>query len=143
MPSFERAAKRNVNVELLWGQRTDELPDWSQEALRDTRKIFESLSPAIGSKVRFSKNETGSHAKLILADSGPNGAYETYISSCNCLSARYRFIEASVRIRDPLLVGYVAALLAALRTQPSGPWGPDVYRLVHVYSACHRTGRKG
>jgi hypothetical protein len=55
MPSFERAAKRNVNVELLWGQRTDELPDWSQQAFRDTRKIFENLTPVSGRKCGFRK----------------------------------------------------------------------------------------
>jgi phosphatidylserine/phosphatidylglycerophosphate/cardiolipin synthase-like enzyme len=140
MPSLEAAAKRGVDVELLWGQRTNELAEWSQRAFAEARKIFASMTPALRSRIRFAESETGSHAKIIIADSGSNGTYECYVGSCNWLSAGYRDIEISVRLREPRLVAQVAALLGSLRMPTSGRWSADVYRLVSIQSAC-RAGR--
>jgi hypothetical protein len=138
LPAVEAAAKRGVVIDLLWGQRNNELQEWSRVAFQQVKEIFENISPALRPKIRFSDRETGSHAKIIISDSGPEGAYEAYVGSCNWLSSKYSALEVSIRLREPKLVASVAALLATLRIPTSGRWTPDVYRLVDVRNKLFR-----
>jgi hypothetical protein len=108
MPLIEAAAKRGVDVDLLWGQRSETLQDWSRTALADVKTIFETLPPSLRSRVRFGDHDTGSHAKVILADSGPRKSPEAYVGSCNWLSSRFERIEMSIRVREPWAIGTVA-----------------------------------
>lgn len=142
MPAIEAAAKRDVDIDLLWGQRNDRLQGWAIKAFLDVKMIFDKLPPALRRRIRFADRETGSHAKVILADSGPNATFEAYVGSCNWLSSRYESIEFSLRVREPWAIGSIATALAHLRVPSSGRWSPDIYRLVELRSACRRLGRR-
>ena len=47
---------------------------------------------------------TGSHAKVILADTGDDSGYAAIVGSCNWLDSPYESVEASVRLTDPAAV---------------------------------------
>jgi hypothetical protein len=138
LPHMKKAATRGVGIELLWGQINDRVEEWSKKAFDQAKAIFESLPEPYRSKIRFAKNETASHCKILIADCGPDAAVEAWIGSCNWLSAGYDAVEVSVRIKEQWLVGYLAALLASLRQPSSGPWSADVHRLVEIYNRLRR-----
>ncbi|TPM02120.1 hypothetical protein [Mesorhizobium sp. B2-3-10] len=142
MPHFKKAAARGVVIEVLWGQRSKELADWSRKAFSDVKAMFDALSPSLQTKIRFAKNETGSHCKILLSDCGKDGAVEAYVGSCNWLSTRYDAVEVSIRVREMWLIGYLAAQLASLRTPASGPWSADVHRLVEIYNQCRASAKR-
>jgi phosphatidylserine/phosphatidylglycerophosphate/cardiolipin synthase-like enzyme len=140
LPLMEAAvAKRSVHFDLLWGQRSDSMNETSRKDFQEAKAIFDKLSPHTRSRVRFAERETGSHAKVILADSGAHGSVEAYVGSCNWLSSLYRSVEVSIRVREPRVVGTIAAALAWLRIPPSGKWTADVYRLAEIRNQCFRT----
>jgi hypothetical protein len=70
VPSLLAAAKRKVRVDLLWGQRNEELNEEALKDFRESKAMFDKLSPHAKSYLRFAETETGSHAKIVLADSG-------------------------------------------------------------------------
>ena len=53
---------------------------------------------------------TGSHAKIVLADTS-DGGWVAAVGSCNWISSPFRALEASVLLRDPRLVADVAQAL--------------------------------
>jgi phosphatidylserine/phosphatidylglycerophosphate/cardiolipin synthase-like enzyme len=62
---------------------------------------------------------TGSHAKLLVADDG-KGGWSGVVGSCNWLSTDFESFEASLRMRDPLVVGELIRHIAALSIGPDG-----------------------
>ena len=99
----------------------------------------ERFPPEWRERIRLLRDPTGSHAKIALADSGPDGSFEAVVGSCNWLSADYTGIELSVRLREPHLVQEVAGALADLCRAPSGAWGRDVTSLLKIRDRCRRT----
>jgi phosphatidylserine/phosphatidylglycerophosphate/cardiolipin synthase-like enzyme len=143
LPLMEAAvAKRNVHFDLLWGQRSDSMNEKSRKDFQESKAIFDKLPPQTRSRIRFAERETGSHAKVILADSGPHGSKEAYVGSCNWLSSLYRSVEVSIRLREPRVVGTIAATLAWLRIPSSGKWTADVYRLAELRNECFKSERR-
>jgi hypothetical protein len=136
LPALVEAAKRGVRTDLLWGLRQEGLDEKARrdlaKALAATEKVPRELRP----RIMLSERETGSHAKLLIADSGPSGKYEAIVGSCNWLSTLYSKVEVSLRIRHQWMVGEIAALVAALRMPPSGRWSQDVHRIVQIRNAC-------
>ena len=143
LPLMETAvAKRNVHFDLLWGQRSDSMNERSRRDFQEAKAMFDQLPPQKRSRIRFAERETGSHAKVILADSGVHGRKEAYVGSCNWLSSLYRSVEVSIRLREARVVGTIAASLAWLRIPPSGKWTADVYRLAELRNECVRNEAK-
>jgi hypothetical protein len=138
MPFIESAAARGVQIDLLWGQRNEGLDEKARKDFLAAKLIFEKLTAEFKSRIRFAERETGSHAKVVLADSGHEGAYEAYVGSCNWLSSLYRSIEVSIRVREPRVIGTIAGALATLRVHPSRPWDADVYRLSELRDRCRK-----
>jgi hypothetical protein len=143
LPEMEAAASRKVHVDLLWGQRNEALNDDARKDFQEAKGLFDKLSPGARSYIRFAERETGSHAKVILADSGQHGRYEAYVGSCNWLSSLYKSVEVSIRVREPRVISTLASALALLRIPPSGKWTKDVYRLAELRNECRRSGVRG
>jgi hypothetical protein len=140
LPLMEAAiAKRNVHFDLLWGQRSDSMNEATRRDFQEAKALFDKLPAIKRSRIRFADRETGSHAKIILADSGANGSKEAYVGSCNWLSSLYRSVEVSIRVREPRIIGTIAAALAWLRIPPSSKWTADVYRLAEIRDECFRS----
>jgi hypothetical protein len=142
MPLMEAAAKRDVYIDLLWGERLDSVNEKSRRDFQEAKAIFDNLSPHMRSRIRFAERETGSHAKILLADSGAHGSYEAYVGSCNWLSSVYRSVDVSIRLREPASIATIADALAFLRIPPSDKWTTDVYRLAQIRNECRRRGRR-
>jgi phosphatidylserine/phosphatidylglycerophosphate/cardiolipin synthase-like enzyme len=138
LPFMEEAASRGIYVDLLWGQRTEKLSENSRKDFLVTKSIFEKLSADLKARIRFAERETGSHAKVVLSDSGPENGYEAYVGSCNWLSSLFKSTEVSIRTREPRVIATLAGALATLRIHPSARWDADVYRLSELRDMCRR-----
>lgn len=138
IPDFVNAAEREVDVFLLWGERRDPLTEEPNQSEMKGRLGYSRIPVEWRDRIRLAKDPTGSHAKVLLADSGPDGSFEAVVGSCNWLSADYTALEVSVRLKDPALVQEVAGLLADLSRSPSGAWGRDVHTLLRIQDACRR-----
>ncbi|MGA2058567.1 MAG: AAA domain-containing protein [Bradyrhizobium sp.] len=138
LPFMEEAAAKGIYIDLLWGQRTEKLNESSRKDFLITKSIFDKLSADLKARIRFSERETGSHAKVVLSDSGPENSYEAYVGSCNWLSSLFKSTEVSIRIREPRVIATLAGALATLRIHPSARWDADVYRLSELRDTCRK-----
>jgi hypothetical protein len=135
VPFLLDAAKREVQIDLLWGVREDQLDEEGRADLAAALKALDNVPADLKQWISLSAEDTGSHAKVVIADTAP-GRFEAIVGSCNWLSTVYSSVELSVRVRDAWLVGDLAALLAGLRMPPSGRWSPEVHRLVAIRGEC-------
>ena len=120
LPLLQQAAARGVLIDLLWGQ--DEIgtsTSASQEAAHRLKgKIAET---GRSDSIRVHRFSTHSHAKVIVADNG-RGRWQAVLGSCNWLASNFESFEASVRLRDPALVGELICKLAQLACGRPGIW---------------------
>lgn len=132
LPHLTAAAERKVTVDLLWGLRYADAADWAKSSINDTREILSRIPSKLAPYIRFAERESGSHAKVIVADSGPKHRFEAYIGSCNWLSTQFDAVDVSLRVDNPRLLSRLVGVLATLRIPTSGEWDPDVHRLVRL-----------
>lgn len=132
MPLIHAAAKRGVNVEMLWGLRYAQAQDWARRGITSAHEAIAKLPADIRSRVRFSERESGSHAKILIADSGHQGAFEGFVGSCNWLATKFDALDVSLRLRDPRILADLVGVLATLRIPAHGEWDADVRRLVRL-----------
>ena len=125
-----------VDVVLLWGERRDRDGEEPNQSEVKGRLAHTKIGLEARERIRLAPDPTGSHAKILLADSGPEGAFEAVVGSCNWLSADYSCLELSVRLREPRLVMEVAGMLADMSLPPAGAWGQDVTTLFKVQDRC-------
>lgn len=118
--AFEAAIAHGVQIDIMWGQ------DQSIEDTRSTRaavrRLRERIQTAGWERLRIHPFSTRSHCKIIVADEGNSGRYVGFLGSCNWLSTSFQSFEASLRIRDPLLLADVVNQLAELSRGASGNW---------------------
>ncbi|PXA93488.1 hypothetical protein DMC25_00100 [Caulobacter sp. D4A] len=131
LPALTAAANRGVTIELLWGLRYADATRRSQAGVNAAREAIAKLPDKARRRILFADKETSSHAKVLIADSGPQGRFEGYVGSCNWLST-IDWTELSIRIRDPRVLADLAGMLATLLIPPHGSWGGDVHRLVKL-----------
>ena len=136
IPDFLAAAQRNVDVVLLWGEREDPLGEEPSNSWVKGSLAYRQIPPELRERVRLSPEPTGSHSKLLLADSGPDGSYEAVVGSCNWLSADSLGVEISLRLRGASIVREVAAIMASLVRPSAGPAGRDVTNLLRIQDRC-------
>lgn len=136
VPDLIAASERGIDVALLWGERRDPSGEEPNQSEVKGRLAHSKIPVEARERVRLARDPTNSHAKVILADSGPDGAFEAVVGSCNWLSATYMALELSFRLREPRLVREVAGILADMSRPPSGAWGRDVTTLLKVQDKC-------
>jgi cardiolipin synthase len=119
LPMLEAAAN-GAKVHVFWGQADDARGNSS------SRDACDALRAAIANAGRqddiiVHPFTTGSHAKLIVADDG-NGRWAAIVGSCNWLSVDFESFDASVRMRDPEIVGQILSHMARLAVGSDGIW---------------------
>lgn len=131
LPLFRDAARRGVRVDVLWGQGND-TGEFAATSDR-VRQVREQMkSESLDGLVVFHQFSTQSHAKIIVADDLAGGEFSAIVGSCNWLSSGFWSFEASLRVREPKLVGQVLNVLAKMSIGGDGHWAPlttDLARL--------------
>lgn len=141
LADLERAGRRRVKVDLLWGLHTD------PEAVRPTKKISDAMAtlaelPA-GARgwINLSPTSSGSHAKVILYDDRDTGKWTTIIGSCNFLSSEFDWMEVSLRTRSLLFATKVISRLLSGQLPAVGNWSGTARRLNAIWSELKRLTR--
>ena len=121
LPELSEAVRRGVRIDMLWGQSED------LEEVATSRRAIETLraNPQIaelGDALRIHPFSTGSHAKILVADSQKSGGFLAVVGSCNWLTSPFKSYEASVILRDPQIVSDIAGVLANITHRHSGIW---------------------
>ena len=120
-PELSEAVRRGVRIDMLWGQSED------LEEVATSRRAIETLraNPQIaelGDALTIHPFSTGSHAKILIADSRKGGGFLAVVGSCNWLTSPFKSYEASVVLRDPQIVADVVGVLANITHRHSGIW---------------------
>lgn len=139
LPAFERAAKRKVRVELLWGLVVDPEDLKQRRAITESEKVLVKLPANVRARVQLSSISSRSHAKAIIYDEKVGGAWKAVVGSCNFLSSWYDAVDVSVRVHNPHLVSQVIGRLLSTQQPASGDWPPMTIRLNRVWDVVRRS----
>lgn len=120
LPALLQAAAHGASIDVMFGQADVE------EALNPSQAAAQRLAAAIANErrkdaVAVHPFSTHSHAKILVADDG-RGGWQALVGSCNWLASDFASFEASLRLRDPALVGEVIRSLAGLSMGRPGIW---------------------
>lgn len=121
IPVILEAAKRGVRLHILWGQNEDRDEIITSRRAVDHLRNLEALRN-LGDSLVIHPFSTGSHAKLILADSRKGQPFLGVIGSCNWLSSSFHSYEASIIVRDPPIVADIARTLVNISHDHNGIW---------------------
>lgn len=101
------ACRRGVTFDLLWGAEPFEEGENrnSRSAVEIARMVREDAD--VNRRFNVHMRTTGSHAKVLLADT-VEGGWIAAVGSCNWLSSPFRSVELTAVLRDPRLVADVA-----------------------------------
>ena len=112
--ALAEALHRGVSVDLLWGYgATREALNWLAKQAADAKR------QACPGRLRFNRNPSESHAKLVIWDRSQN-EFEACIGSCNWLSfgpaapSTCECSEVSVKVSRPGLVAQLGRCAASL-----------------------------
>jgi phosphatidylserine/phosphatidylglycerophosphate/cardiolipin synthase-like enzyme len=128
-PSFESAAERGVNIDLLYGAAGDDAEKHSSRAAALSALAARSRNP---NKIRVHRQSVDSHAKFVIADNG-DGDFLAIVGSCNWLSTPFNAVEISVILRHRQLVAQIAKVCRTvfLKTQLSNDLVAFIGTLAH------------
>lgn len=120
LPKLISATARGVKIQILYGQSDD------QSETSSSRKESIALRSAIteagrNDQIIVHPFSTGSHAKLLLSDDGRN-RWSCIVGSCNWLSSDFSSYEASIKVRDPKMVGELVKHIANMSIAHDGIW---------------------
>jgi cardiolipin synthase A/B len=131
LPELIGAVRRGVQIDMLWGQSEDleEVATSRRaiEVLRGNKQVAE-----MGDSLRIHPFSTGSHAKIVVADSRKGGGFLAVVGSCNWLTSPFKSYEASVVLRDPAIVADVVGVLANITHSHSGIWSDVTNELMQM-----------
>jgi phosphatidylserine/phosphatidylglycerophosphate/cardiolipin synthase-like enzyme len=120
LPALLHATEKGARVDILWGQ--DDIASGtssSREAAAGLQKAV--VNEGRADSITVHPFTTNSHAKILVADNG-KGDWRAIVGSCNWLASDFSSFEASIRLRDPLLVGELIQRLALLDRGRPGLW---------------------
>jgi hypothetical protein len=120
LPLLIKAAERGVKVDILWGQ--DDIGTATRSSQIVAAKLQAQVTDAgWEASIRVHPFSTNSHAKIVVADTVKSG-WNALVGSCNWLASDFSSFEASMRLRDPFLVGDLIRKLAGLAQGRPGVW---------------------
>ncbi|TNC45040.1 phosphatidylserine synthase [Rubellimicrobium rubrum] len=111
LDEIRAACIRGVSFDLLWGAETLDADEDNRNgvaAVEIARIIREDRD--LARRFRIHLRSTGSHSKLLLADS-LEGDWTAAVGSCNWLSSPFRAVELTAVLSDPHVVADVAEAL--------------------------------
>jgi len=131
LPEMIGAVRRGVQIDILWGQNED------LEEVASSRRAIETLRSneqvvEMGDSLRIHSFSTGSHAKIVVADSRRGGGFLAVVGSCNWLTSPFKSYEASVLLRDPSIVADIVGVLANITHSRSGIWSNVTNELIRL-----------
>ncbi|MES2024315.1 MAG: phospholipase D-like domain-containing protein [Pseudomonadota bacterium] len=131
LPEITAAVKRGVKIQILWGQNEDAAyVVSSRTSISNLAKNKDLLN--LGDSFLIHPFSTGSHAKLIVADSGRGGAFVAVVGSCNWLSSGFESYEVSVVLRDAQIVRDVVRYFSDLSVRYNGVWSDLATELTKI-----------
>jgi cardiolipin synthase len=107
---FRTACARGVKLDLLWGAEVEDPVAGKNAAAARLIAATVAADTILRDRFRVRMRTTGSHAKIVLADTS-DGGWVAAVGSCNWMSSPFQALEASVLLRDPRLVADVAQAL--------------------------------
>lgn len=117
------SGRKRVKVDILWGQtEPDEVTKIHQynDLVSSIEKFQQRInSEGLSTQINFHKTPTGSHSKFIIADD-EKGMWSLTVGSCNWLSSGFNRFEASVNIKDDILVSDCLNIASDLATGKYG-----------------------
>ncbi|WP_050991071.1 phospholipase D-like domain-containing protein [Bradyrhizobium genomosp. I (2014)] len=134
LPDLERAARRRVRVELLWGLHVDPEAPQPPKKFSDATDVLAELPPAGRARIHLSPLSSGSHAKVVIYDDRDTGRWTTVIGSCNFLSSEFDWMEISLRTRSALFTSKVLGRLLSNQLPAVGNWSGTARRLNSIWS---------
>jgi cardiolipin synthase len=120
LPALLQAAAKGVAIDILWGQDDAGSVTTSSRAAA-ARLQAEVADAGRSDSITVHPFSTNSHAKIVVADNG-KGEWSALIGSCNWLASEFASFEASIRLRDPAMVGSLIRKLAGLSRGRPGVW---------------------
>lgn len=139
LPMLKKAAARGVYIHVFWGQNDDSDEQASTKiAIAELRKNAEIL--ALAEHLVFYPFSTESHAKLLLADAGPDGRFVAVVGSCNWLTSGFASYEVSVVLRDANMVRDVVRCLGRLVCMHDGLWSELAGEIALISQSLQREG---
>jgi cardiolipin synthase len=104
MECFAKACRRGVEFSVFWGAEYDEETEVrnAEEAAKIMKLVAADRDMA--GRFRINMRTTGSHAKIMLADT-KSGDWVAAVGSCNWLKSPFRSTEVTVLLRDQAVVG--------------------------------------
>lgn len=134
LPDFEKAAKRKVRIDLLWGLHRDPESSENPGPIKESELILDRLPPSIRPRVRFSTMSSGSHCKIIIYDDMHTHRWHTAVSSCNFLSSWYKAHDVSIVFKSQQLANKILGWLIAAQQPASGSWPAMARRLDRAWA---------
>jgi phosphatidylserine/phosphatidylglycerophosphate/cardiolipin synthase-like enzyme len=120
LPSLLQAAGRGVKIDVLWGQ--DDIGTSTNSSRFAAGKLQAAIAEAGRTDlISIHPFSTNSHAKIIVADN-QKGNWSALVGSCNWLASDFKSFEASMRLRDPAMVGDLVRKVAGLSQGRPGVW---------------------
>jgi phosphatidylserine/phosphatidylglycerophosphate/cardiolipin synthase-like enzyme len=120
LPLLLHASTKGVRTDVFWGQ--DDIGSATTSSQAAAARLAVLVAEAGRSdSIKVHPFSTSSHAKIVVADTG-RGRWQALLGSCNWLASDFTSFEASVRLRDPALVGLLIRKLAGLVRGRAGIW---------------------
>ena len=141
LPDFERAGRRRVKIDLLWGLHADPEDEGPSKKISDAINVLSELQPGARGRVNLSQMSSRSHAKVLLYDDRNTGKWTTIVGSCNFLSSDFDWMEVSLRTRSPLFSAKVASWMLSGQLPAVGNWSGTARRLNTISSELKRLTR--
>lgn len=129
LPQLRAAAARGVKTYIYWGQEESD-DATTLKSIIQIRKILETEK--LSHSIYISPRSTGSHSKIIISDSGPDGAFVSAIGSCNWLSSPFNSFEGTTLISDGLVNKHVINIFMHLIKQ--NHWSANTNELLRAAS---------
>ncbi|NVK36167.1 MAG: phosphatidylserine synthase [Rhodobacteraceae bacterium] len=138
LPDFEKAARRKIRVELLWGLDSDPEDLDKNEKIKDVLQELKHLTIHSRERVKLAERSSYSHAKVLIYDDRKSGHWVTALGSCNFLSTNYDALDVSVVVRSFELTSRLLAWLIRTQTPASGPLPRLARRLNRIWNDVRR-----
>lgn len=135
LAALERAVRRGVRVHLFFGSSLDQ-EGKHMRAMAD----LQGRLHAMGAGVAAHLDPVHSHAKILVADDGTDGAF-ALIGSCNWLQSPFRAHELSIELRDgPGVAGCLELFGAITAAVPTARDSRDVMQAMRTALRLRRMG---
>lgn len=134
---FERASRRGVKVVLLWGLEP-ESDGSTPRKIREANQAIQKINANGRKNIWLSASSTGSHAKILMHDSGEVNAWITVLGSCNFLSSNFDWEEVSVVTRNARIAVDILGRLLSLHIPSAGSWDSTARYLHKCWNIARR-----